>query len=242
MDGNNLTALIVDDDSISRMAISFALEQEGFECVLADNGDEALRQLARKEFDLVVTDLRMPIKHGYSLAIEILSQEVRPMVVIHSGIDDLRMTRELIRCGVDDIIYKPSNYPVCAAKLQAMVLRRRRMQARLNGTDTDANGSQIGSQHPSAAVIDIFFMATSDDTDSIKLLRMVEQDPELAAAVLELARNASADRANLRDTPIPELKQAIRLIGFRKLSELSLERLAQKAASSTADVADPALA
>ena len=74
--------------------------------------------------NLVVIDLRMPTKHGHSLAVDLLGKENPPLIVIHTSCDDPRMTKDLMLRGVDDIVYKPANYPAFAAKLRGMAERR----------------------------------------------------------------------------------------------------------------------
>lgn len=118
-------SLVVDDESISRQTVGFALIQEGFSCVYAADGEEALRRIAVEQFDLVVTDLRMPNKNGHVLAVQLLKQEKRPLIVVHSSVDDPRLTKDLLFRGVDDIVYKPTNYATFAAKMKSLVERRR---------------------------------------------------------------------------------------------------------------------
>ncbi|MDP1560919.1 MAG: response regulator [Pirellulaceae bacterium] len=118
-------SLVVDDESISRQTVGFALIQEGFSCVYAADGEEALRRLAVEQFDLVVTDLRMPNKNGHALAVQLLKEEKRPFIVVHSSVDDPRLTKDLLLRGVDDIVYKPTNYAAFAAKMKSLVERHR---------------------------------------------------------------------------------------------------------------------
>ena len=67
-----LQALVVDDDAIARKMLTFALEQEGFRCDGAEDGLQADAKIAQRAYDLVVTDLKMPNKHGHSLAVDLL--------------------------------------------------------------------------------------------------------------------------------------------------------------------------
>jgi two-component system chemotaxis response regulator CheY len=56
--------LVVDDSSIMRQMVSFTLREAGFEVEVATNGEEAIKQLEKQPFDLVVTDLNMPVMDG----------------------------------------------------------------------------------------------------------------------------------------------------------------------------------
>ncbi len=122
-------ALVVDDDPIARKTVGYALEQEDFNCAYAINGDDALKWMNTGQVDLVVTDLRMPHKHGHALAVELLARENRPIIVIHSSLDDPRLTKDLMAQGVDDVICKPTNYAAFAVKMNALVQRRNKAKA-----------------------------------------------------------------------------------------------------------------
>lgn len=117
-------AIVVDDDPIVQKTVTFALQQQGFQCDQAAAGNHALKQLAEHTYDVVVTDLRMPNGHGHALATEILKCQVRPLIVVHSSIENPQIMEDLIALGVDDIVEKPTNYEMFAAKLSAMVARR----------------------------------------------------------------------------------------------------------------------
>jgi CheY-like chemotaxis protein len=51
--------LIVDDESIARENLEYVLRKEGFETVGVDSGMRVLQELENRDFDLVMTDLRM---------------------------------------------------------------------------------------------------------------------------------------------------------------------------------------
>lgn len=223
MSGEPLRALIVDDDSISRKTIGFALEQETFCCDYAVGGADALEQLSRKRFELVVTDLCMPEQHGHSLAIEILSMPCRPLVVVHSAIEDPRMTRELISRGVDDVIYKPTNYAGFAAKAFAWASKHRRkiLPGEEEGEETIATDG-FGKQEHASTSIDLFFAATSDTQAFKEMSEKIKGDPQLSGVVLEAANRIENNRT---DRQITDIAVAIRQLGLRKLADLALDQL-----------------
>ena len=67
------TILVVDDEAIARSYMERALTQEGYEVILAENGEEALEKLrtANRKVDLIVTDLVMPGMGGHAFAVEV---------------------------------------------------------------------------------------------------------------------------------------------------------------------------
>ncbi|QDU10855.1 HDOD domain-containing protein [Gimesia aquarii] len=117
-------ALIADDDKIVTRMISYALTQEGFVCKTATDGFHASALMNHKEYDLVVTDLRMPHKNGHSLALDMLEIESRPVIMVHTAVEDPALTKDLVFRGIDDISYKPTNYEILASKARGLVERR----------------------------------------------------------------------------------------------------------------------
>ncbi len=127
--GNNapLRALVVDDEPVARRTVIFALSHEGFQCDAAVDGLDALEKLSKAQYDVVVTDLLMPQKHGHALTVQLLEnrRDGFPLIVVHTSVDNPRLTKDLIMRGVDDIVYKPTHYEAFAAKTRALVKRRR---------------------------------------------------------------------------------------------------------------------
>ena len=219
-----LAALIVDDDSISRLMVSHVLEQEGFSCTSAMDANEALTFMGKISFDLVVTDLCMPVRHGHSLALEILGMDNRPLVVVHTAIDDPRMTRELMSQGVDDIVYKPAKYPGFAAKMFVWALRHKNAKLTSINPSPPAHGQQPILSTPSLAAVDTFFAATTDTSDAADLSKTIEADRELIDQMLALANSPFYNRSGVSVT---DTATAIKRLGFKKVAEMALDRLRQ---------------
>ena len=71
------TALVVDDSRSMRQMVSFTLSQAGFDVTEGGNGQEALDKIASsagKRFDLIITDLNMPVMDGLQFIKKLRSQ------------------------------------------------------------------------------------------------------------------------------------------------------------------------
>jgi DNA-binding response OmpR family regulator len=101
-----------------------ALGQEQFACDAAVDGLEAQQMLESHQYDVVVTDLRMPHGHGHALAMALLAMSDRPAVVILTGVAEPRLVKDLIGWGVDCVEMKPVRFDLFAAKVKAIVDRR----------------------------------------------------------------------------------------------------------------------
>jgi two-component system chemotaxis response regulator CheY len=61
------TFLVVDDSASIRQLLSFAIQDAGYDVLVAENGNEALARLAATKIDMVITDLNMPDMDGIEL-------------------------------------------------------------------------------------------------------------------------------------------------------------------------------
>jgi CheY-like chemotaxis protein len=103
-----LRALVVDDESSLRFAVRGILEHVGMDVVEAANGREALALLEASEFQLVVTDVQMPLMDGLALLRAIRQRpEPQPKVVVMSAQAPARQAPEVLRAGAFAYLEKP---------------------------------------------------------------------------------------------------------------------------------------
>lgn len=101
--------LIVDDEPNLLAAIAAVLRGEGFDVTTARNGRDAMLQIARAVPDLIVSDVRMPIMDGFTLARKLRSAPHTKLipVVFLTAKDETRDRIEGFRSGVDVYLAKP---------------------------------------------------------------------------------------------------------------------------------------
>jgi HD-like signal output (HDOD) protein/DNA-binding NarL/FixJ family response regulator len=112
-------ALIVDDDDVSRYLAVNALGLLGFDCEEAEDGCIAIEMVRKNPYDVVITDLRMPIQNGHGLAVEILKLQCPPLVVVLTSVTEPRIVHDLMTRGVADVAFKPVPFPAFAAKIRS---------------------------------------------------------------------------------------------------------------------------
>ncbi len=221
-------ALIVDDEPIARKSVRFALESEGFNCIEADDGDQALQRLAETTCDLVVTDMCMPKMHGHSLVIELLKQNPRPIIIVHTSFDDPRLTRELMVRGVEDVIYKPSNYTAFAAKVSVLAARRRvalegqTMNREPSNEHSPGVDGTFISQPKSTRSIDVFLSCVTPETALEDLITYIQTDSHLSDVILRAANSSELNRSG---RAIVDIREAACRLGFRRIGDLALDQL-----------------
>jgi two-component system cell cycle sensor histidine kinase/response regulator CckA len=81
------TILVVDDEAIARRFVERALTQAGYDVLLANDGEEALKLLrtTKRKVALVVTDLVMPGMGGHAFALEVAALPSPPPVLYMSA-------------------------------------------------------------------------------------------------------------------------------------------------------------
>jgi DNA-binding NtrC family response regulator len=99
--------LVIDDEDIVRISVSRALAPEGYEIKTVKDGSEGMKQLEQEEFDLVLTDLKMPNMDGIEVLSNIKNRWPKTDVVIVTGYQTVETAVKAIKLGAADYIEKP---------------------------------------------------------------------------------------------------------------------------------------
>jgi len=99
--------LAVDDSEPMRAIVSQALKSGGHEVTLAEEGEDALEKFKAAEFDLIITDINMPVMDGYAFvkAVRTINEEIPILALTTEGQESQRKAGE--DAGVDGWIVKP---------------------------------------------------------------------------------------------------------------------------------------
>jgi two-component system response regulator HydG len=111
MDANNEAArvLVVDDEGAIRYSVSKTLQRIGYQVDEAASGEEALEALGKQEYDVVLTDIRMPGLTGVELLKRIKEISPDAIVILMTGYASLGTAVESLRLGAHDYLIKPSS-------------------------------------------------------------------------------------------------------------------------------------
>ena len=102
-----ISILVVDDDSGPRELLETALTEEGFFVQTASSGLEACQIFDESGFDLVLCDLKMPGLNGIDLMKKIKDRSPGTLVILITGYSSLRSAIDAIRAGAYDYLTKP---------------------------------------------------------------------------------------------------------------------------------------
>ena len=114
--------LIVDDEPNIIELLKLYLEQAGYACVEARDGQEALDQHDRVDPDLIVLDLMLPVLDGIEVTREVRRRGETPILMLTARSDDIDRIVGL-EVGADDYLTKPFNPRELVARVKA-ILRR----------------------------------------------------------------------------------------------------------------------
>ena len=124
MDGT-VRVLVVDDERPLVDLVSRYLAREGYEVHGAFDGEEALRQAARLEPDVIVLDLMLPGIGGLEVARRVREDSDAYLVMLTAKTEEVDRIVGL-RVGADDYVTKPFSPRELVARIQAMLRRPRR--------------------------------------------------------------------------------------------------------------------
>jgi len=116
--------LAVDDESSACKLLSLILGPPAFHCTSACNGEEALVTLQRERFDAVISDLNMPGIDGMELLTRVRRRYPHMAFLVTTGVDDVDVGVQAMRCGADDYLVKPLRENAVLASLQRALHER----------------------------------------------------------------------------------------------------------------------
>ena len=119
--------LIADDEDSMRALVARAIGMDGHDIVTAQDGAEALEILIREEgaFDLLLTDIQMPVMDGIALALSAARDFPRLTILLMTGFADQRERASNLNAIAHDVITKPfSVADIRAAVADALAARK----------------------------------------------------------------------------------------------------------------------
>jgi len=117
--------LVVDDENVVRKLLCQRLSNEGYQCLEADSGDQALEILKGDQIGLVLLDIKMPGKSGTELLPEIKERYSDTAVIMITAIVDTNIAVQCMKQRAYDYIIKPFNLEEVILSVERALERRR---------------------------------------------------------------------------------------------------------------------
>lgn len=118
-----LKILVAEDDEKLNKIISTTFKDNGFNIVSADNGKNALEKFENEKFDMILTDIMMPIMDGFELTKNVRIFDKNIPILFMTAKDDLSSKEKGFEIGIDDYIVKPFDVRELILRVNA-ILRR----------------------------------------------------------------------------------------------------------------------
>jgi putative two-component system response regulator len=122
--------LIVDDEKMIYSVLAQRLAKEGYACMMANNGREALNHFYKNNFSLIISDIRMPEMNGLELLKNVKAVRPNMMFIIMTAYPEIDMAVEAIRLGATDFIIKPVDLELVAFSVKK-ALEQKRMEEQI---------------------------------------------------------------------------------------------------------------
>ncbi len=100
--------LIADDEEVARETLAEILRLEGYEILSVENGQDAIDALSTQHFDVLILDLKMPVKGGMNVLNELLGQQPDLAVIVFTAYPTIDTAIQALRYQVRDYILKPA--------------------------------------------------------------------------------------------------------------------------------------
>jgi two-component system response regulator HydG len=162
------TILIVDDDEGMCRMLETGLAARGYEATSRTSADAALELLHTRDFDTVITDVRMRGLNGIELCARIVDSRPDIPVIVITAFGSMEAAIEAIRAGAYDFVTKPFELDAIRMTVQRAVMHRAlsRQVARLEQAlrETRTFESLLGSSTPMRRIYDLIERVAPSDT------------------------------------------------------------------------------
>jgi len=110
--------LLVDDEEVFTTNMAKLLTDRGYWVTAVNNGESAIREMEKQDFDVVVLDLKMPGMDGITTLAEIKKLELFTKTLILTGHGSIDTTKEALKLGAYDYLTKPCDIEELVEKIE----------------------------------------------------------------------------------------------------------------------------
>ncbi len=120
--------LLVDNEKLIRNSFGRELREEGFAVTTVANGSEAVDELAKKKYDLVITDLMTPDADGFDVLKAVKKIVPQTAVIVLASYGNMRSVTEALHLGADDFALKPCDVEELVFRIRRCLERQSLLQ------------------------------------------------------------------------------------------------------------------
>src|SRR5262245_11973303 len=105
-----MNLLVVEDEPLTANFIVRGLRNNGYTVTIAADGEQALSLVKTENYDLVILDLRLPVKDGLTVCRELREQSFRFPILMLTALDGIDDVVNGLNVGADDYLAKPFDF------------------------------------------------------------------------------------------------------------------------------------
>jgi DNA-binding NtrC family response regulator len=216
----SVSILIADDESLPRKNLVRVLESEDYHVYQAENGDEAIDAVNKLDFDLVLSDLKMPGTDGLGLLRHLRNVSPQTMFILMTGYASVDSAIEAFRMGAHDYILKPVVIEDVLQKISRLLqYKSLAWEVQILRREINANSESTGLVGESRGIQDILAMISKVAPTSSNVLITGESGvgKEVVARTIHL-QSPRKDKVFLpvNCSAIPETLLESQLFGYVK--------------------------
>ncbi len=217
---DDITILVIDDEESIRHMLTMLLGAEDWKVVAVEDGQEGLKELLARSYDLVISDVRMPEMGGLELLAEIDEREIDTTVIVMSAFGNRELAIEALKAGAYDYIDKPFQRDeillTVVKAVERMRLRRENAELRRQVKDHSGLDRLVGQSEPMQEVFRLI-EKVADYKSTVLLTGESGTGKELAARALhELSPRADESFVAINCGAIPSNLLESELFGHVK--------------------------
>jgi response regulator RpfG family c-di-GMP phosphodiesterase len=185
--------LVVDDEKVIREILADFLDMEGYVVHTVEDGVEALKELHRRSYNLVISDLKMPNMGGLELIQKITEESLPVLTVIMTGFGTVETAIEAMKRGAYDYIIKPFKVEEVMHIVQRGLDRQRLQHENIRLKDALSIykiSEAIATSLSVDTVLDLVLDATIDTVDA-DVVSLLLEDPSHEGRFIERMRKVS---------------------------------------------------
>jgi two-component system, NtrC family, response regulator HydG len=127
--GEPLRVLIIDDEEFHAETLAESLQRVGYECVVASTGSRGAKRIDQEDWDVILTDLKMPDMDGLAILRKAKQDLPESEVVVITGHGDVKTAVEAMKAGAAHFLEKPVNLIELRATVDKAAARLRLARA-----------------------------------------------------------------------------------------------------------------
>ncbi len=140
-----IKVLLVEDENAIIMGLQYCLEQEGFQCFTAMNGNDALIIHKKENPDIILLDLNLPDINGFQVMEKIRENSEVPIIFLTANLEEVSIVKGL-DMGADDYITKPFKTRELISRMKAVLRRNKKASSNLihlGNVTIDLNSAKV---------------------------------------------------------------------------------------------------